>query len=508
MALHALAKSVNKEKMGNAYWSKEPMYPSLSRSANPTRHSQNSTHYYYQKSSSSISDGEKAIHSSTSSSSSSFDFSKIGIQPKLRISQSDDVYEKEADEIAGQIVGSGADSAYYPSVAAVGARNLQQSPSSDMDDGNLHEDLSDHNANRVKSVLNSGGQPLDSSTRLLMESRFGYDFGQIRIHTGSDASASAESVGALAYTAGQDIVFREGMYSPLTDAGQRLIAHELVHAIQQEKASTKAVTTMTAAGNNSLLLQRQEAKEESQGKKKEDDNNTGEVIAEGLKTVAEQAVDNNPKVKKEIIEPLEKAAKKKVESMSTGEKAAVVSFGVATVGLAGGALLSDPKGRELLEGINLGAPLALIPYMPLTGFSYKLPSGDTGEKSQFRFETTFSGNDYLKLLTERKDFPKMSLGVKMQWGYDPNTEQLRVLGAQAQLGLMPGVSIAGGTYPNILSMPQTFITPEGQMVTSKKRIPDVGGESIPDTRVMLSIDLLKLDKRIIGKRLYNILHSF
>ncbi len=436
----------------------------------------------------------------------SFDFSTIHIQPKLRISQSDDIYEKEADEIAGQIVASDTDSAYYPSVTAVGRRNLlEQSPSSDMDDGNQHEGLSDHTANRVKSTLNSGGQPLDSSTRLLMESRFGYDFSQIRIHTGSDATASAESLGALAYTTGQDIVFREGMYSPRTDAGQRLIAHELVHVIQQEKAGTREAVT-TAAGNSSLL-QRQEAKEENQGKKKED-NNAGEVIAEGLKTVAEQAVDNNPKVKKEIIEPLEKAGKKKAESMSTGEKAAVVSFGVATVGLSGGVLLSDPKGRKLLEGINLGAPLAFIPYMPLTGFSYKLPSGDMGEKSQFRFETTFSGNDYLRLLTERKNFPKMSLGVKMQWGYDPNTEQLRVLGAQAQLGLMPGVSIAGGTYSNILSMPQTFLTPEGGMVTSKKRIPDVGGESIPDTRVMLSIDLLKLDKRIIGKRLYNILHSF
>jgi hypothetical protein len=205
---------------------------------------------------------------------------------------------------------------------------------------------------------------------------------------------------------------------------------------------------------------------------------------------------------------MKKWGKGKWEGLSTGEKAAGISFGVATIGLSAGSLLADPKGRKLLEGVDLGAPLKLVPYMPLTSFTYTLPSGKEGENRLFRFETTFSGDDYLKLLTERKDIPEMSLQVKMQWGYDPEAQHLGVLGAQAQVGLAPGLSISAGTYPDILGMPETFMTSEGRMVTSKQRIPDAGREKIPDTRLMLNIDLLKLDKRIIGKKLHDILMSF
>jgi hypothetical protein len=361
---------------------------------------------------------------------------------------------------------------------------------------------SDNGRNSIRDALRAGGgQPLDHSTRLFMESRFGHDFGNVRIHTGNIASNSAESLGALAYTTGRDIVFREGMYAPQTATGKRLIAHELVHVIQQEKISSDAASAAT--------IQRQESPEKDADKEKKEDD-AGEVIAEGLKTVAEQAKDNNPKVKKEIIEPLKKAVEDKVESLSTGEKAIGISFGAATLGLIAGALLSDPQGRKLLEGVNLAAPLNLIPYVPLTGFTYTPPSDEIGKKSLFRFETTFSGNDYLKLITEKKHLPDMSLEVKMQWEYDSDGERLSVRGAQAKVGLMPGLSLSAGTYSGILSMPKTFMTPEGGFVTEKKSIPEIGGggPSIPDTRVMLTVDLLKLDKRVIGNKLYNIIHAF
>lgn len=66
-----------------------------------------------------------------------------------------------------------------------------------------------------------------------MESRFGHDFGHVRVHSGNKASESARNVNALAYTVGQDIVFGSGKYSPSTSEGKRLIAHELVHTLQQ-----------------------------------------------------------------------------------------------------------------------------------------------------------------------------------------------------------------------------------------------------------------------------------
>ena len=85
----------------------------------------------------------------------------------------------------------------------------------------------------VHQVLRSPGQPLPSSTRQSMEARFGHDFSQVRIHSDGKAAESAQAVNARAFTVGRDVVFGTGQYAPKTSTGQRLIAHELTHVIQQ-----------------------------------------------------------------------------------------------------------------------------------------------------------------------------------------------------------------------------------------------------------------------------------
>ena len=82
-------------------------------------------------------------------------------------------------------------------------------------------------------VGRGGGTPLDESTRATMESSFGQSFEDVRIHTGPQASKSAESVGANAYTVGSDIVFRAGQFDAGSATGQRTLAHELTHVVQQ-----------------------------------------------------------------------------------------------------------------------------------------------------------------------------------------------------------------------------------------------------------------------------------
>jgi uncharacterized protein DUF4157 len=82
-------------------------------------------------------------------------------------------------------------------------------------------------------VGKSGGTPLDEGTRASMESRFGQGFGDVRVHTDDQASQSAESVGANAYTVGSDIVFRSGQFDTSSTTGQRTLAHELTHVVQQ-----------------------------------------------------------------------------------------------------------------------------------------------------------------------------------------------------------------------------------------------------------------------------------
>ncbi|MFN7949731.1 MAG: DUF4157 domain-containing protein [Blastocatellia bacterium] len=94
----------------------------------------------------------------------------------------------------------------------------------------------------VLDVLRSSGQPLDLATRALMESRFGHDFSQVRVHTDARAAESAQSVHALAYTVGRDVVFGAGQYAPQTIAGENLLAHELTHTIQQSAWAADTIT--------------------------------------------------------------------------------------------------------------------------------------------------------------------------------------------------------------------------------------------------------------------------
>ncbi len=80
----------------------------------------------------------------------------------------------------------------------------------------------------------SGGEALDGSTRSSMEPLFSHDFSNVRIYHDSEADQLSRKLGATAFTTGNDIFFRSGAYSPSSQSGQQLIAHELTHVVQQE----------------------------------------------------------------------------------------------------------------------------------------------------------------------------------------------------------------------------------------------------------------------------------
>jgi hypothetical protein len=84
------------------------------------------------------------------------------------------------------------------------------------------------------------GHPLDITTRAFMQRRLGHDFSRVRVHTDLRAAEAADSVGALAWTVGGDIAFGAGQYAPQTPSGLRLLAHELVHVVQQGGAAHAA----------------------------------------------------------------------------------------------------------------------------------------------------------------------------------------------------------------------------------------------------------------------------
>lgn len=97
----------------------------------------------------------------------------------------------------------------------------------------------------VHDVLRSPGEPLASPVRSRMESRFGRDFSQVRVHSEETAAEAARSLGARAFATGRQIVFGAGQYRPETEEGQALIAHELTHVVQQ-RASTEPPTQVAA----------------------------------------------------------------------------------------------------------------------------------------------------------------------------------------------------------------------------------------------------------------------
>src|SRR6266496_250915 len=169
------------------------------------------------------------------------------IQAKLRISQPSDSYEQEADRVADQVmrmpVPDAEDGGTICAACAHGASPCpkcaaRRSPAIQRRarHGGTGNDasVSDNFVDKL-----SVGRPLDIPTRGFFESRFRQDFSQVRIHTDAGAAESARTLDAKAYTAGRDVVFANGEYSPHTGAGRRLLAHELTHVVQQQAAGPR-----------------------------------------------------------------------------------------------------------------------------------------------------------------------------------------------------------------------------------------------------------------------------
>lgn len=145
------------------------------------------------------------------------------VQTKLTVNQPGDKYEREADEVSEQVMRM-ADAPEVcrrpqPLVQAKGAA--------------VHTSEIDPQIEANIRSLQGGGQTLPDSVRHFFEPRFAHDFNRVRIHTDSRANDMARAVNAQAFTTGLDIVFGAGQYAPGSTAGQWLMAHELVHVVQQ-----------------------------------------------------------------------------------------------------------------------------------------------------------------------------------------------------------------------------------------------------------------------------------
>jgi hypothetical protein len=181
------------------------------------------------------------------------------IQTKSAIQSSGDLYEQEADRISEQIIRM-PEPELQRTCACDGAcpkcQTEQLGHGSFLTIRVVPGDRGQIEAPpHVHDALRSPGQPIDQATRAFMEPRFGHDFGQVRVHTDEKARDSAHAVNALAYTAGGHLVFGAGQYSPATALGRRLLAHELVHSVQQGFAANPLSRQV---GDSGSVLQRKE----------------------------------------------------------------------------------------------------------------------------------------------------------------------------------------------------------------------------------------------------------
>jgi hypothetical protein len=103
--------------------------------------------------------------------------------------------------------------------------------------------------------LHGSGQPLPDKDRNFFESRFGHDFSRVRVHTNPRAAELAQAINARAFTIGRDMVFAATQYAPHSQAGRRLIAHELTHVVQQSQSQRSQRHGIHTLSTTSPLVQ-------------------------------------------------------------------------------------------------------------------------------------------------------------------------------------------------------------------------------------------------------------
>ncbi len=172
------------------------------------------------------------------------------LQAKLTVNPPGDTYEREADRMAGKVMGrisaSRTESAQRQEEEE---EELQTKPVNPVQ--RQEEEIQMRPAAAIRrsgagsapevdaetegriDAARGGGESLDQGTREPMERAFGADFSAVRVHTDGQANELSQSLRARAFTTGQDIFFRSGEYSPESPSGQQLLAHELTHSIQQ-----------------------------------------------------------------------------------------------------------------------------------------------------------------------------------------------------------------------------------------------------------------------------------
>ncbi|MHC5767129.1 MAG: eCIS core domain-containing protein [Nostoc sp.] len=190
------------------------------------------------------------------------DISRISLrrpQTKLTVNEPGDIYEQEADSVAQLVMQRMSEP----------VQSIQREALSEEEDQLQMKSLADSITPLVQrqgggrtaatseletsiQQARGNGQPLADDIKHPMEQAFGADFGGVRVHTDAQSNRLNESIQARAFTTGQDVFFRQGEYSPGSNAGKELLAHELTHVVQQNGSAVQPKSLYVAPKENKL----------------------------------------------------------------------------------------------------------------------------------------------------------------------------------------------------------------------------------------------------------------
>lgn len=185
---------------------------------------------------------------------------------RIAVNRAGDKYEREADRLANTMTAK--QTFGQPAVTNTGdcspVGNITPLVQNQSDGG------VPSNAAALQNSLegySGAGLPLPKAPRRLMESRFGSDFSDVRVHASSQAAEMCRNINAHAFTMGRDMYFGAGQFQPETIVGQKLLLHELAHTIQQHSFRNHPFGGGQArSSDHAPVIQRQERTAEgSQG---------------------------------------------------------------------------------------------------------------------------------------------------------------------------------------------------------------------------------------------------
>lgn len=197
------------------------------------------------------------------------------VQAKLKVSQPEDVTELEADRVADQVM-------RMPDVGAIEQRALLPIQRAGVDDDEkLHRQVEDEEEDEEEeeellqakrksdsespvgseevnniNALAGQGRPIAENHRVFFETHLGVDLTPVRIHADARAEQLNASLNARAFTRGNDIFFGAQQYQPQSPAGRHLLAHELVHVLQQSTGATGKKNDFRLRSNRNKTVQR------------------------------------------------------------------------------------------------------------------------------------------------------------------------------------------------------------------------------------------------------------